>query len=56
MRPCGGYWDCGGHSMGNFVSDVVWYGGGESVVVAVVGGRGCDGGIDEPVVCCGWEA
>ncbi len=34
----------------------LWYVGGESVVVTVVGGSGCDIGIYEIAVCCGWEA
>ncbi len=41
--------------MGKVVSDV-WYGSGEGMVVAVVGGCECDGGIFELMLCCGWEA
>ena len=54
MRPCSGYWSCG-RSLGMIVSDL-WYVGCESLVVIVVGGCGCDGGIYEIAVCCGWEA
>ncbi len=54
MHPCSGYWSCG-RSLGMNVPDL-WYVGGESVVVTVVGGCGYDSDICEVEVCCGWEA
>ncbi len=54
VRPCSGYWSSG-RSLGMIVPDL-WYVGGESGVVTVVGGCGCDSDIYDIVVCCGWEA
>ncbi len=48
VRLCSGYWGCG-HSLGIVVSDL-WYVGGASMVVTVVGGCGCGGGIYEIAV------
>ncbi len=53
MRPCSGYWSCG-LSLGMIVSDL-WYVCCENMVVTVVGGCGCEIGVCEIAVCCGWE-
>ncbi len=34
----------------------MWDEGGESAVVTIGGGRGCDGGVYEIGMCYGWEA
>ncbi len=54
MHPSSGYWSCG-RSLGMIVPDL-WYVGGESVVITVVGDCECDIDIYEVAVCCGWEA
>ncbi len=48
MNPGSGYWGCG-RSLGMNVPNL-WYVGGESVVVVVVGDCECDSGIYEVVV------
>ena len=55
MCSCGGYLAVCGLGLGLIVPDM-WYCGGESAVVAMVGGCGCDGSVYESLVCCEWEA
>ncbi len=54
MHLCSGYWSCG-RNLGMIVPDL-WYVGGESVVITVVGDGGCGSEIYEIAVCSGWEA